>query len=48
MSKHNGFEIGLRIPLAVNYYYKGTYDGVTESVAYKRNVSVYFNYVFNF
>ncbi|CRF45598.1 hypothetical protein HHE014_05630 [Helicobacter heilmannii] len=48
VNKHNGFEIGLRIPLAVNYYFKGELDGVKTDIAYKRNVSVYFNYVYNF
>ncbi|WP_104758202.1 outer membrane protein [Helicobacter salomonis] len=49
VSKHHGFEIGLRIPLAVNYYFKGTFaSGLEESVSYKRNVSVFFNYVYNF
>ncbi|BEG57067.1 hypothetical protein NHP21005_07550 [Helicobacter sp. NHP21005] len=48
VNRHNGFEIGLRIPLAVNYYFKGELDGVKTDIAYKRNVSVYFNYVYNF
>ncbi|WP_120952824.1 outer membrane protein [Helicobacter sp. L8] len=48
VSKHHGFEIGLRIPLAVNYYFKGELDGNKETIAYKRNVSVFFNYVYNF
>ncbi|WP_121020310.1 outer membrane protein [Helicobacter vulpis] len=48
VNKHNGFEIGLRIPLAVNYYFKGSLDGMEQTVAYKRNVSVFFNYVYNF
>ncbi|WP_235853167.1 outer membrane protein, partial [Helicobacter labacensis] len=48
INRHNGFEIGLRIPLAVNYYFKGELDGVEKTIAYKRNVSVFFNYVYNF
>ncbi|BEG57062.1 hypothetical protein NHP21005_07500 [Helicobacter sp. NHP21005] len=49
VNKHNGFEIGLRIPLATNYYYKGLNEfGDKLDIAYKRNVSVYFNYVYNF
>ncbi|WP_120952833.1 outer membrane protein [Helicobacter sp. L8] len=48
VSKHHGFEIGLRIPLAVNYYFKGTLGDETTTIAYKRNVSVFFNYVYNF
>ncbi|CRF43338.1 outer membrane protein [Helicobacter ailurogastricus] len=48
VNKHNGFEVGLRIPLAVNYYFKGDLNGLREEVSYKRNVSVFFNYVYNF
>ncbi|WP_285693063.1 outer membrane protein [Helicobacter ailurogastricus] len=49
VNKHNGFEIGLRIPLATNYYYKGLNEfGDKLDIAYKRNVSVFFNYVYNF
>ncbi|CRI34665.1 hypothetical protein HHE01_04660 [Helicobacter heilmannii] len=49
VNRHNGFEIGLRIPLATNYYFKGVNaDGMKTDIAYKRNVSVYFNYVYNF
>ncbi|WP_104732357.1 outer membrane protein [Helicobacter salomonis] len=48
INKHNGFEIGLRIPLAVNYYFKSDLNGLRDTVAYKRNVSVFFNYVYNF
>ncbi|WP_104691818.1 outer membrane protein [Helicobacter heilmannii] len=48
VNRHNGFEIGLRIPLATNYYFKGELDGTKLDIAYKRNVSVFFNYVYNF
>ncbi|GMB92222.1 hypothetical protein NHP190009_14050 [Helicobacter ailurogastricus] len=49
VNKHNGFEIGLRIPLATNYYFKGvSATGQKLDIAYKRNVSVFFNYVYNF
>ncbi|BDQ29768.1 outer membrane protein [Helicobacter ailurogastricus] len=49
VNKHNGFEIGLRIPLATNYYFKGvSAAGQKLDIAYKRNVSVFFNYVYNF
>ncbi|BEG57260.1 hypothetical protein NHP21005_09480 [Helicobacter sp. NHP21005] len=49
VSKHHGFEVGLRIPLATNYYFKG-YDALGNSMemTYKRNVAVYINYVYNF
>ncbi|WP_233705053.1 outer membrane protein [Helicobacter felis] len=52
---HNGFEIGTRIPLlpmpyyyasmATNYGVWGTYK---QQIGFKRNASVYFNYVFSF
>ncbi|CRF47824.1 hypothetical protein HHE02_11200, partial [Helicobacter heilmannii] len=48
VSKHHGFEVGLRIPLATNYYFKGSADGYSDAITYKRNVSVYINYVYNF
>ncbi|GMT38121.1 hypothetical protein NHP20013_01790 [Helicobacter bizzozeronii] len=48
VNRHNGFEIGLRIPLVVNYYYRSNLDGVRNDVAFKRNISVFFNYVYNF
>ncbi|WP_120948496.1 outer membrane beta-barrel protein [Helicobacter mehlei] len=49
VNRHNGFEIGLRIPLATNYFFNGTgVDGSELKIAYKRNVSVFFNYVYNF
>ncbi|BDQ29466.1 hypothetical protein ASB7_13030 [Helicobacter ailurogastricus] len=49
VSKHHGFEIGLRIPLATNYYFKGTSaNGNSLAITYKRNISVFFNYVYNF
>ncbi|WP_233758334.1 outer membrane protein [Helicobacter ailurogastricus] len=49
VSKHHGFEIGLRIPLATNYYFKGTgANGNSLAITYKRNISVFFNYVYNF
>ncbi len=49
VNRHNGFEIGLRIPLATNYFFDGTGpDGSALKIAYKRNISVFFNYVYNF
>ncbi|BCZ17964.1 hypothetical protein NHP190003_12460 [Helicobacter sp. NHP19-003] len=48
VSKHHGFEVGLRIPLATNYYFKGNAGGYSEAITYKRNVSVFINYVYNF
>ncbi|CRI32224.1 outer membrane protein (omp14), partial [Helicobacter ailurogastricus] len=48
VTKHHGFEVGLRIPLAANYYFKGSLNGAHLETTYKRNVAVYFNYVYNF
>ncbi|BCZ17732.1 hypothetical protein NHP190003_10140 [Helicobacter sp. NHP19-003] len=49
VSKHNGFEIGLRIPLSTDYYFRGTStNGDSLDITYKRNISVFFNYVYNF
>ncbi|WP_233758318.1 outer membrane beta-barrel protein [Helicobacter ailurogastricus] len=49
VSKHHGFEIGLRIPLAADYYFKGTNaNGDDLDITYKRNISVFFNYVYSF
>ncbi|WP_104682262.1 outer membrane protein [Helicobacter felis] len=55
LGKHNGFEIGTRIPLlpmpnyyataATNYREMGTYK---QQIGFRRNASVYFNYVYNF
>ncbi|MUU23172.1 outer membrane protein [Helicobacter pylori] len=47
-SKHNGIEVGLKLPLFTNQFYKER--GVDESVDvfYKRNFSIYFNYMINF
>ncbi|WP_233709190.1 outer membrane protein [Helicobacter suis] len=51
-TKHQGLELGLRIPLVTNYYYKAVVDrgndAGTHSVIFKRNFSVYMNYVINF
>ncbi|WP_233704493.1 outer membrane protein [Helicobacter cynogastricus] len=52
---HNGFEIGTRIPLLpMPYYYAsmatsyGVWGTYKQQIGFKRNASVYFNYVFNF
>ncbi|MGL2753544.1 outer membrane protein [Helicobacter pylori] len=47
-SKHSGIEVGLKLPLFTNQFYKKR--GVDESVDvfYKRNFSIYFNYMINF
>ncbi|GAA7689588.1 hypothetical protein COL0002_06440 [Helicobacter pylori] len=47
-SKHSGIEVGFKLPLFTNQFYKER--GVDESVDvfYKRNFSIYFNYMINF
>ncbi len=47
-SKHSGIEVGFKLPLFTNQFYKER--GVSESVDvfYKRNFSIYFNYMINF
>ncbi|WP_104748323.1 outer membrane protein [Helicobacter cetorum] len=47
-SKHSGIELGLKIPLVVNYYFRSNYNGFEESTIYKNNIKLYFNYVVNF
>ncbi|WP_104760591.1 outer membrane protein [Helicobacter cetorum] len=47
-SKHSGIELGLKIPLVVNYYFRSNYDGFEQSTFYKNNIKLYFNYVVNF
>ncbi|BCZ18194.1 hypothetical protein NHP190003_14760 [Helicobacter sp. NHP19-003] len=48
VSKHHGFEVGLRIPLALNSYLKAQKNQELLDLSYKRNVSVFVNYVYNF
>ncbi|WP_104748536.1 outer membrane protein [Helicobacter cetorum] len=48
LSKHNGLEFGLKIPLAYNSYFKSHYNGTETTVVYKNMVQFYINYVVNF
>ncbi|WP_082346359.1 outer membrane protein [Helicobacter ailurogastricus] len=48
VSKHHGFEVGLRIPLALSSYFEATSGDESFNISYKRNVSVFVNYVYNF
>ncbi|MFC3847809.1 outer membrane protein [Helicobacter baculiformis] len=41
-------EVGFLIPLIPAYYYKGSSGGRSASLLYHRDVSLYFNYVFDF
>ncbi|WP_158653537.1 outer membrane protein [Helicobacter salomonis] len=47
LSKHHGFEVGLRIPLLMDSYLKGTRGEQSLDISYKRNVSVFVNYVYS-
>ncbi|WP_233707339.1 outer membrane protein [Helicobacter cetorum] len=53
INKHNGFEIGMKVPLVQNYWVaeynntKGT-GPVRGGITYKRSVVFYVNYVYNF
>ncbi|MUU26872.1 outer membrane protein [Helicobacter pylori] len=47
-SKHNGIEVGLKLPLFTNQFYKERGVDGSVDVFYKRNFSIYFNYMINF
>ncbi|MDO7825643.1 outer membrane beta-barrel protein [Helicobacter pylori] len=47
-SKHSGIEVGFKLPLFTNQFYKERGVDGSVDVFYKRNFSVYFNYMINF
>ncbi len=47
-SKHSGIEVGLKLPLFTNQFYKERGIDGSVDVFYKRNFSIYFNYMINF
>ncbi|EKE95545.1 outer membrane protein [Helicobacter pylori] len=47
-SKHSGIEVGFKLPLFTNQFYKERGVDGTVDVFYKRNFSIYFNYMINF
>ncbi|NHA49206.1 outer membrane protein [Helicobacter pylori] len=47
-SKHSGIEVGLKLPLFANQFYKERGVDGSVDVFYKRNFSIYFNYMINF
>ncbi len=47
-SKHSGIEVGLKLPLFTNQFYKERGVDGSVDVFYKRNFSIYFNYMVNF
>ncbi len=46
-SKHSGIEVGLKLPLFTNQFYKERGVDGSVDVFYKRNFSIYFNYMIN-
>ncbi|GAA9571054.1 hypothetical protein HpHA50_24450 [Helicobacter pylori] len=47
-SKHSGIEVGFELPLFTNQFYKERGVDGSVDVFYKRNFSIYFNYMINF
>ncbi len=47
-SKHSGIEVGFKLPLFTNQFYKERDIDGSVDVFYKRNFSIYFNYMINF
>ncbi|MGL2557329.1 outer membrane beta-barrel protein [Helicobacter pylori] len=47
-SKHSGIEVGFKLPLFTNQFYKERGVDGSVDVFYKRNFSIYFNYMINF
>ncbi|AFI05199.1 outer membrane protein [Helicobacter cetorum] len=47
-AKHSGIELGFKLPLFVNQFYKERSENAAIDVFYKRNFSMYFNYMINF
>ncbi|ANH46366.1 outer membrane beta-barrel protein [Helicobacter pylori] len=47
-SKHSGIEVGFKLPLFTNQFYKERSVDESVDVFYKRNFSIYFNYMINF
>ncbi|GAA7555313.1 hypothetical protein MMM136_05630 [Helicobacter pylori] len=47
-SKHSGIEVGFKLPLFTNQFYKERSVDGSVDVFYKRNFSIYFNYMINF
>ncbi len=47
-SKYSGIEVGFKLPLFTNQFYKERGVDGSVDVFYKRNFSIYFNYMINF
>ncbi|EJB60438.1 putative Outer membrane protein [Helicobacter pylori Hp H-41] len=48
VDRHNGFEMGLKIPLAVNSFYETHGKGLNTSLFFKRLVMFNVSYVYSF
>ncbi|WP_104713910.1 outer membrane beta-barrel protein [Helicobacter cetorum] len=48
IDRHNGFEIGIKIPLAINSYFESHGKGLNSALFFKRSVVFNVNYVYNF
>ncbi|AFI06194.1 outer membrane protein [Helicobacter cetorum] len=48
VDKHNGFEMGVKIPLAINSYFESHGNGLNSELFFKRLMVFNFGYVYNF
>ncbi|BEG57689.1 hypothetical protein NHP21005_13770 [Helicobacter sp. NHP21005] len=48
VTKHQGFEFGLKIPLVRNYYFRSIAPGGIYGLTFQRSIVFYGNYVYNF
>ncbi|WP_233708705.1 outer membrane protein [Helicobacter bizzozeronii] len=48
VTKHQGFEFGLKIPIVRNYYFRSVTPSGVSGVTFQRSLVLYANYVWNF
>ncbi|WP_104695627.1 outer membrane protein [Helicobacter salomonis] len=48
MHKHHGFEMGVKIPLVRNYYFKTLVNGGVSGLTFQRSAVFFTHYVYNF
>ncbi|BDQ28329.1 outer membrane protein [Helicobacter ailurogastricus] len=48
VTRHQGFEFGLKIPLVRNYYFRSVAPGGIYGLTFQRSIVFYANYVYNF
>ncbi|WP_233705367.1 outer membrane protein [Helicobacter felis] len=48
MNRHHGMEIGVKIPLLHDFYFKDVIKGKTSGITFQRNTILYVQYVFAF